>query len=445
MSERLIVFTRYPEPGTTKTRLIPALGPEGAADLHRQMAEHSLVQARRLQEQRPVALEVRFDGGSEERMRAWLGADVACVPQGEGDLGERMARAFREAFWHGVERIVIVGTDCPALTADLMSAALAALGDHDLVLGPATDGGYTLIGLRRELPQLFAGVPWGTGKVLERTLAIAEQAQLRVRLLERLDDVDRPEDLPAWERVTQSRAARARLERISIIIPALDEAANIEAAIASAQAAPGVEIIVADGGSSDGTPGLAAAHGAKVITSPAGRARQMNAGAEAATGDILLFLHADTRLPHGYDAHVREALALPRAIAGAFAFRVDARLRRLRLIEWLANFRSRRLHMPYGDQGIFLRAETFHELGGFPDQPIMEDFELMRRLKRRGRIVNVPEPAVTSARRWLRIGTFRTTMINQVAIVAYWLGVSPARIARWYHRESGVPDPETCS
>jgi hypothetical protein len=424
-AERLIVFTRYPEAGTTKTRLIPALGAQGAADLQRDMTERTVAEARRLAESRRVALEVRFEGGSAGQMAAWLGDDLRCLPQGTGDLGDRMERAVRQTLDRGARRAVIVGTDCPDLTADTLADAFDALADHDLVLGPAADGGYYLIGLRQDAPALFEDIPWGTSEVLRRTLSQADELGLRVQLLDELADVDRPDDLH-----------RLRSETISVIIPALDEARHIATAIASARAT-GAEIIVADGGSTDGTPAVARNAGAAVLDTPPGKARQMNAGAEAASGDILLFLHADTRLPDDYARHVREALAGPEVVAGAFAFRADAPLRRLRAIEWLANFRSRRLHMPYGDQGIFLRAATFRELGGFPDQPIMEDFELVRRLKRRGRIVHVPLPAATSARRWLHLGVLRTTVTNQLAIAAYLCGVSPHRIARWYQRQRG--------
>ncbi len=421
----MIVFTRYPEAGTTKTRLIPALGAQGAADLQRDMTERTVAEARQLAERRGVALEVRFEGGSAEQMAAWLGGDLSYVPQGTGDLGNRMAGAIRHALHDGAERAVIVGTDCPDLTANTLAEALDALADHDLVLGPAADGGYYLMGLRGHAPVIFQDIPWGTSEVLRRTLSRAEEIGLSVRLLDELADVDRPQDLQ-----------QLYSETLSVIIPALDEAGHITAAIASAQSQD-AEIIVADGGSTDGTSSIARNAGATVLDTPPGKARQMNAGAEAASGDILLFLHADTRLPDDYARHVREALAGPEVVAGAFAFRADAPLSRLHVIEWLANFRSRRFHMPYGDQGIFLRAATFRDAGGFPDQPIMEDFELVRRLKRRGRIAHVPLPAATSARRWLHLGVLRTTVINQLAIVAYLCGVSPHRIAGWYERQRG--------
>jgi hypothetical protein len=197
---RLIIFTRYPEPGKAKTRLIPALGPDGAADLHRQMTEKTVLWARGLVAQFPITLEIRFAGGGGRRLQRWLGDDLAFVPQRKGNLGERMARAFHEAFQEGVRFAVLIGTDCPGLSASLGSEAFAALRSHDVVLGPATDGGYYLIGLRKMATQLFAGIPWGTENVFSKTLDIATELGLAVHRLTLLDDVDRPEDLPVWEK-----------------------------------------------------------------------------------------------------------------------------------------------------------------------------------------------------------------------------------------------------
>jgi rSAM/selenodomain-associated transferase 2 len=223
-------------------------------------------------------------------------------------------------------------------------------------------------------------------------------------------------------------------EQISIIIPTLNEARAIDQALSSIHLGKNIEVIVADGGSQDDTVTIASsAWGAKVLSVAKGRAQQMNLGAAAATGDILLFLHADTRLPLGFDMMVRAALAQPDTIAGAFCLQIDSPLSSLRLIEWGVNWRSRFLQMPYGDQAIFLRSSVFHQLG-FPDLPMMEDFELMRRLRRKGRIVILSAPVLTSPRRWLKQGVFQTTIKNQIAIIAYFSGVSPEKIAAWYRR-----------
>ena len=441
----MIVFTRYPEPGESKTRLIPALGPRGAADLHRKMTEHTLSWARRWKERFPASLEVHFTGGSEESFQKWLGPDLSYRPQPEGNLGGRMHEAFRQAFQEGVEKVVIVGTDCPGLTEDLTQEAFAGLDQGEVALGPAKDGGYYLVGLRRPVEELFRGIPWGTGEVRAKTLETARRLGLRVSLLKPLDDVDRPEDLPVWEKVSTLPSLPCPLEgegkggggspKISIIIPTLNEEKNIEACLASCRTSPNTETIVVDGESRDRTAQIARSLGARVIVSSPGRSRQMNRGAREASAELLLFLHADTRLPAGFADSVSEVLSRPGTVAGAFLFRLDARSPCLSFIQRVANWRSRRFQLPYGDQAIFLKKVIFEEMGGYPEMPIMEDYEFIRRLKRKGRIYTVPLPAVTSARRWMEVGVWKTTLLNWAIVIAYSLGVSPATLARWYRKK----------
>ncbi len=425
MHELLIIFTRYPEPGKTKTRLIPVLGPDGAADLQRRMTERTVAWARNLACSDGGTLEIRYEGGSEDQFRGWLGPELPCRPQGVGDLGRRMSRAFLDAFQDGRERVVLIGTDCPGLSEDLARKAIAELSNHDMVLGPANDGGYYLIGLRRPVPGLFEKIAWGTGEVLRATLEIADRLQLRTFLLEALDDVDRPEDLGIWDR---SLNDRAKPGKISIIIPTLQEEENIAECLLSTGQGRDVETIVVDGGSTDRTVEIARARGARVFKCAKGRGVQMNAGAREASGEILIFLHADTRLPAGFDGCVRETLQKPGIAAGAFEFRLDRTSPSLRFIERVANWRSRRLQLPYGDQAIFLRAELFREIGGYAEIPIMEDVEMIRRLQKKGRIETVRSSAVTSARRWRQFGVWKTTLINELALAAYYLGISPLRI-----------------
>jgi rSAM/selenodomain-associated transferase 2 len=221
---------------------------------------------------------------------------------------------------------------------------------------------------------------------------------------------------------------------ISIIIPTLNEAENLGTTLTNAQKGKGVEIVVVDGGSSDGTDGLAKSFGVRLLVTAAGRANQANAGALVAKGTILLFLHADTRLPEGFDRDIQRVLANPSIVAGAFRLAIEGAGVSLRIIEKLANFRARFLKMPYGDQAIFLKADLFCSLGGFPDMPIMEDFALMQRLRKEGRIVIAPTAVITSSRRWHKLGVLKTTLINQAVLVAYFLGCNPARLARWYKK-----------
>lgn len=441
--ERLIVFTRYPEPGKTKTRLIQALGARGAADLQRRMTERLLGNVGTLLAKRKMTLEVRYEGGSQKKMKAWLGADVRLTAQESGSLDRRMLLAFADAFAAGCRTVVIIGTDIPGITAAIVEDAFERLRNRDLVLGPAADGGYYLIGLRhscleRARPLLSAAIPWGTEKVLQMTREIAAECNLAHSLLETLRDIDRPEDLTVWDEVAPGASQNGAGDRISVIIPALDEAKHLEATIRSLEGAPDVEVILVDGGSRDATPAIARQLGVDVRQSNRGRAIQMNAGAAVATGDILLFLHADTKLPPGFENHVRNLARKPGVSAGAFALQIDSPGFSLRIMEMVAYLRSRFAQMPYGDQAIFLTARRFKEFGGFTEMPIMEDYDFIRRLKKKGRIAIAPAAARTSARRWLSVGVWRTWWINQMMVLRYFLGVSPQRLTAYYRRKKGL-------
>jgi uncharacterized protein len=430
---KILVFTRYPEPGKSKTRLIPAIGEKAAADLQRRMTCRTLECAKELQEEAQV--EIWFEGGNQVQMRAMFGGGFVYREQSSGDLGRRMYEAFVASLPDPTSRAVIVGADCPGVSADILKRAFDALQRWDVVLGPATDGGYYLIGLRRPERSLFEGIDWGTSQVLQQTMSSAHSLGLTVLLLDELTDVDRPTDLEQAESLLARRPSHEETDLISVIIPTYNEADHIETTVARISSAQRVEIIVADGGSGDQTTERAAAQGARIVRAPRGRARQMNAGARAASGSILVFLHADTRLPSDFAEAVRNQLAEDGVIAGAFEFRVDGASFGLRLVERLANWRSRRLQMPYGDQAIFLKTSTFDEMGGFKELPIMEDFDLVRRLKGQGRIPILPLQAVTSGRRWKELGAFQTTIINQLVIAGYFLGIPAEALARFYRRK----------
>ncbi|WP_421655958.1 TIGR04283 family arsenosugar biosynthesis glycosyltransferase [Leptothermofonsia sp. ETS-13] len=435
-SDRLIIFTRYPVPGAAKTRLIPALGAEGAAELHRTMAEYTLAQSRVLQSSDSVTLEVRFDGGSAIAMEAWLGSGLRYQLQGEGDLGDRLIRAFQSAFDEGATSVIIIGTDCPELNAPLLQEAFKHLRHHNLVLGPAVDGGYYLIGLRSPVPKLFQQIAWSTATVLRQTVEIAERLGLAIAYLPTLSDVDYPEDLPIWEKVQSHLPCPTPVPllnehelhslinkstiSLSIIIPVLNEARNLPEILNTARTTSNTEIIVVDGGSKDDTPAVATSLGAKVIHTSPGRAHQMNQGAKMAAGEILLFLHGDTQLPANFDQMIYQTLSQPGVVAGAFELKIGGKGWGLRVVEWGVSLRSRLLQLPYGDQALFLKTSVFQKIGGFPELPIMEDFVLVQQLHLLGKIAIAPAPVVTSGRRWQRLGICKTTLINQLVILAYF-------------------------
>jgi rSAM/selenodomain-associated transferase 1 len=193
------VFARYPEAGRAKTRLIPELGAEGAAALSQELTDRTLRIVKRAATELGADLTVYFTGCDADRMRAAFPGNYGYRDQSDGDLGERMYAAFDTAFAEGYAPVVLVGTDCPELTEELITSAFDQLTDHDVALGPAADGGYYLIALRAPVPVLFKGIDWGSASVFETTVSAANNHGLSVATLPLLRDIDRPEDVRYYE------------------------------------------------------------------------------------------------------------------------------------------------------------------------------------------------------------------------------------------------------
>lgn len=202
---------------------------------------------------------------------------------------------------------------------------------------------------------------------------------------------------------------------VSVVVPNLRDDVMLAPLLAQLAGDPRLEVIVSE-------------------PPPVGRGAQMNAGARRATGQWLLFLHADSRLPEGWVDAVRDASAMPGVVGGWFRFRLDTRKWQARVIEALVQARVRWFRLPYGDQGIFVRREVFARLGGYREWPLMEDVEFVGRLNRAGALIEIPLALATSPRRWERDGWFRRSGRNLLLVTLYFLGVPPARLARWYSR-----------
>ena len=431
----LIVMARFPLPGSTKTRLIPSLGAQKAAELHSQLVHHTLQTIRLFLESRECEVRICFAGGDASAMQQCFGEEFQYRPQSGESLGERMSDAVDAAFQDGLQRVVVIGTDCPGLTDGHLRQAFDDLAPHRISLGPAADGGYYLIGMKVFHPELFQDVSWGTDSVFQQTTEKAGQSRLTVRALPVLADIDHPEDL------IQCRRANIGVPEVfppvcgsllSVIVPTLNEERVIGALLQSLKNLVDIEVIIADGGSTDRTREIATAAGATVVVSKKGRGRQMNAGAAIARGDVLLFVHADAVLPERFEGVVRELMCDPENAGGAFRLRLNDSRRSLRLVEWGANLRSRWFQLPYGDQGLFVRATTFFQMDGFRNWPLMEDYDFCQRLRRLGRIQLSSLAIQVSARRWNQLGIVRTTIINQLCVAGFRLGVPPRNLHRLY-------------
>jgi len=236
--------------------------------------------------------------------------------------------------------------------------------------------------------------------------------------------------------VSQGVALKNLECRVSVIIPVYCESAVINKTITIVRLRRGgetAEIIVVDGQAEGETVAAIRDNAVRKLRSEKGRGGQLNRGAAIAAGDVLLFLHADTVLPPAAFERIAEAMRDEGCVGGAFNLRIDSRRAGFRVIETVASLRSRLTRIPYGDQAIFIRASYFRTLGGFREIPIMEDVDLMRRIKRKGgRIVIFREPVITSARRWEKEGLVFGTIRNWFLMTLYLCGVSPERLARFY-------------
>lgn len=222
---------------------------------------------------------------------------------------------------------------------------------------------------------------------------------------------------------------------LSVIIPVINEEKNLIKILPNLEKKADIEFIFVDGGSHDNTIQLIKKAGFKVILSPIlRRSYQMNLGAEYSQGEILLFLHGDTLLPQNYHQIINDLVNKKDFILGAFVLNIDSKKYIFRLLEILINARSKYLSLPYGDQGIFLKKEVFEQLGRYKDIPLMEDFALVKKAQKQGKIYLSKSAVITSSRRWDKLGIMKTTLINQLIIMGYYLKFSPEKLALFYGR-----------
>lgn len=384
----LIIFTRVPIPGRTKTRMEPQLSKANCARLHSCFLKDIGQECTKVQ----ADLFVFYTPDHfQERLYPAFGPSAVYLPQkGEG-LGARMYEAIRHVLSKGYSSCILCGTDIPELLAEDLEQAFSRLDACDVVLGPTEDGGYYLVGMKKPEKAVFQAVPYGNGSVLERTVEQAQRAGLSVALVKEQKDMDHFEDLEGlWRRMWKKKCLEttatgrflARIRSISIIVPIYNEERTI--GMIQDQLRPLLgkcEILFVDGGSTDRTLSLIGPE-FRVIPSEKGRAKQMNTGAMASSGQILFFLHCDSELPPHVLGEIRRVMA--GHLAGCFGIAFHSRNFFMFTCRVISNHRIKDRKVMFGDQGIFLDRDLFFEIGMFPEIPVMEDYQLSLTLKEQG-------------------------------------------------------------
>ena len=424
-SNALIVFTREPEEGKTKTRLMPYYSPKQCAEIHRRM----LADIGREMRSVNADIIVAYTGGEPEFLKKTFGCDAIFTSQTGTGLGERMQNAIDSALALGYEKAVLIGTDVPELRADSVDKAFKLLDTSDVVIGPTEDGGYYLIGMKSLHEEAFKVEKYGTSTVLEETVASMKTGRLSIGVADSYRDIDNHEDLAAFrERMRKSpdlrKTRRFAAETsdyafdtasISVIIPVYNEESVIDDLLSQLERFRNdCEIIFVDGGSTDNTAGRIESFvsegfseggesreqpGCKLVRSDKGRGVQLNRGALESTGDILFFLHCDSVLPDDFGREIRRVMAEHEW--GCFGVRFPSRNIFMQTNRIISNHRACRRRLPFGDQGIFMDRKLFFDMGMYPEIPVMEDYEMSLRLrKKRIKPGMTKHRIVSSARRY---------------------------------------------
>lgn len=415
----LVCFVKAPIKGAVKTRLAKRIGDERTLVLYESFVRNLLSIPLPLFCERFIAYDTP---NTSLALPEYLQHETLFYQEGD-DLGEKMCHAFTYLFAKGYKRVILVGSDVPEITPSIIDEAFRALSHKDGILSPTFDGGYYLIGFHAHTftQEAFKEIRYSTPSVFKET-----KARLKTLLLaegKKLHDIDTLEALKAY-------MPNFPTKRISVIIPVYHEDETLLRTIQTLYAHSvenDFELILVDTLERTTLNDLHVKK-ARIGYAPKGRASQMNEGAAMAEGESLLFLHADTRLPKGWDT-----LIAPYYEAGAFSLAIDSPKIALKIIAFCANLRTRITKIPYGDQGQFFQASVFKKLGGYASIELMEDVEIMKRLKKQGvNITLLPQKAHTSARRWEKEGIFYTTFRNRVLSFLYLCGVSPSKLSAYY-------------
>ena len=436
----LVVFCRRPAPGVGKRRIARSLGDAATHELAGQLLATTCEDAASWSG--PVIL-APATAADEAWARALLPGLAHVIPQPDGNLGERIQAVDTAVRTLGYSRVVIIGSDAPALTPDHFDSARAMLAHADVVLGPAADGGVTLMASNCPWPEL-AELPWSSDQLGSALGRACTDAGLRVADIDGSYDVDRVQDLDrlAADLADDARPARRKLHAwltrnaepsISLVIPVLDDHHALVELLRTIRTLepPPAEVIVVDAGADDRVASTCNRFGCTRLQTRAGRGHQLHAGALRASGDILWFLHADARPDPGAVAEIRDRMQTG-AAGGFFRFRfTGSPAWHKSALAALINIRCR-FGVPYGDQGLFVRRSVYVASPGFADAPLFEEIPLVRAARAAGPFAALNATVGVSPRRWERDGWLRRTLHNRLLALGYMLGVPPERLARRY-------------
>lgn len=418
----LIIFYKNPEKGKVKTRLAKTLGEEKALEIYRELVEHNVNITRNLNFCDKAVWYSDFIVTTD----CWDNKVYKKQLQKGADLGSRLSIAFKEAFDKGYKKVIVIGSDCKEISHSHLKEAFIELDKESVVIGPAKDGGYYLLGMKKFYQDLFIKKSWSTSNLFNETLFTIKKRRICHGLLEILSDIDEEKDI---------NSVQLLKDKISIVIPTFNEAANISKLIKhlkEEQKEHLLEIIVADGGSSDKTVMEAQKAGAIIIAAPQkGRAAQMNAGAEIATGEIIYFLHSDTFPPINYDKIIINALSEEKW--GSFKIQFDHSHFFLRIVSWFTKLNF--TYFRFGDQSLFLRKNLFTAIGKFDaSQIIFEDTEIAKRLKLISKGKVIASPVITSARKFRDNGIYKMSYIFLYVWLLYLLKFPQHKILAIYKK-----------
>ncbi len=407
--EAIILFTRIPVPGKTKTRLMPCYTPLECAKLHGYFLKDIMEECQKLGKD----IYICYDpDGNVNVLKKLLGKEQNYFEQRGAEIGSRMENALKEILAKGYEKCLLFGADVPELTAKQLQRGLQELDQSDVVLGPTTDGGYYLIGAKAVISEAFHGIEYGVDGVAVATKSKLEDAGYEVSYVDTLSDIDTPQDLLEYrKRKPQNYTGRylERTPKISVIIPIYNERTTIHKIQDELDKLKDCEIIFVDGGSTDGAPELLDKK-YRVVRSEKGRANQMNKGAQMSAGNVLFFLHCDSQLPKQPAEEIKQVMKTHTWGCFGIAFhsyRIDLLVCRI-----VSNHRIKDRKVVFGDQGIFIERDLFFEIGMYPGIPIMEDYQFSLTLKERKEKIGMTKHRIyTSPRR------FEGGLVNRVRIM----------------------------